>query len=117
MLEEIYRTLGVAEDMLDRRCDDIYFPWDITIKESTSIDRHIKISTDSHRRPSIDEATPTDRGQLVTKVTSDTSDTINHGEEISDDTYTTLVRHQFELECLGDRLQKIENATATMKDK
>ena len=45
------------------------------------------------------------------------SDTINHDEEISDDTYTTLVRHQFELECLGDRLQKIENTTATMKDK
>ena len=44
-------------------------------------------------------------------------DTINYGEEISDDTYATLVRHQFELECLGGRLQKIENTTATMKDK
>ncbi|KAF3554488.1 hypothetical protein F2Q69_00015749 [Brassica cretica] len=79
--------------------------------------RGIKISTDSHRRTSIDEAIPTEQGQLVTKVTSNMSDTINHDEEISDDTYTTLVRHQFELECLGDRLQKIENTTATMKDK
>ena len=25
--------------------------------------------------------------------------------------------HQFKLECLGDRLQKIENVTATMNDK
>jgi len=84
---------------------------------STSIDRRIKISTDSHSRTSIDEATPIDRGKLVTKVTSDISDTINHEEELSDDTYATLVRHHFKLECLQDRLQKIENTTATMKYK
>ena len=72
MLEDIYRTPGAAEDRLDRRCDDIYFPWDITISSlisqkeamqreiveiqryiashpeaSTSIDRHIKISTNT----------------------------------------------------------------------
>ncbi|KAF2573498.1 hypothetical protein F2Q70_00002676 [Brassica cretica] len=74
-------------------------------------------STDSHRRTSIDEATPTNRGGLVPKVKSDMSDIYNHGEEISADTYATLVRHQFELECLGDRLRRIENTTATMKDK
>ena len=45
------------------------------------------------------------------------SDVNNHGKEISDDTYATLVRHQFDLESLRDRLQKIENTTATMKDK
>ncbi|KAF3487634.1 hypothetical protein F2Q69_00054002 [Brassica cretica] len=45
------------------------------------------------------------------------SDTYNHGEEISAGTYATLMRHQFNLESLGDRLQKIEDATATMKDK
>ncbi|KAF3597055.1 hypothetical protein DY000_02020039 [Brassica cretica] len=44
------------------------------------------------------------------------SDTHNHGEDISADTYATLMRHQFNLESLGDRLQKIENTTATMKD-
>ncbi|KAF3543228.1 hypothetical protein DY000_02006470 [Brassica cretica] len=142
MVEEIYITPGATEDKLDKRCDDIYFPWDITISSltsqteamkreieeteryiasrpdaSTSIGKGIQISTDSHRRTSIDEATPTDRGQLVTKVSSDMSDTINHDEERSDDTYATLVKHQFELESLGDRLQNIENTTATMKDK
>ncbi|KAF2575559.1 hypothetical protein F2Q70_00004070 [Brassica cretica] len=45
------------------------------------------------------------------------SDTNNHGEEISADAYATLVRHQFKLEFLGDRLHRIENTTATMKDK
>ncbi|KAF2557477.1 hypothetical protein F2Q68_00015072 [Brassica cretica] len=45
------------------------------------------------------------------------SDTNNHGEEISADTYARLMRHQFNLESLGDRLQKIEDATTIMKDK
>ena len=44
-------------------------------------------------------------------------DTHNHGEEISANTYATLMRHQFNLESPGDRLQKIENTTATMKEK
>ncbi|KAF3575982.1 hypothetical protein DY000_02031425 [Brassica cretica] len=50
-------------------------------------------------------------------VKSGMSDTHNHGEEISADTYTTLMRHQFNLQSLGDILQKIENTTASMKDK
>ncbi|KAF3497007.1 hypothetical protein DY000_02053710 [Brassica cretica] len=45
------------------------------------------------------------------------SDTHNHGEEISADTYVRLMRHQFNLESLGDRLQKIEDAATIMKDK
>ena len=94
MVEEVYDTLGASEDRLDRRCDDIYFPWDITISSltyqteamqreivviqryiasrpeaSTSIDRRIKISSDNHSKTSIDEAALTDRRELVTKVT------------------------------------------------
>ncbi|KAF2554472.1 hypothetical protein F2Q68_00015571 [Brassica cretica] len=107
MLEEIYRTLGAAEDRLERICHEIYFPWDITISSLTSqteamqreiveiqryimsrpeasksIDKAIKISTDNHSRTTIDEATPSNQGQLVTKLTSNMSDTINHDEEI-----------------------------------
>ncbi|KAF2587281.1 hypothetical protein F2Q70_00036772 [Brassica cretica] len=41
----------------------------------------------------------------------------NHGEEISADTYAPVMRHQFNLESIGDRLQKIEDATTIMKDK
>ncbi|KAF2549157.1 hypothetical protein F2Q70_00021866 [Brassica cretica] len=50
-------------------------------------------------------------------MTSDMSDTHYHGEEISADTYATLTRHRFNLESLEDRLQRIENTTATMKEK
>ncbi|KAF3548544.1 hypothetical protein DY000_02007846 [Brassica cretica] len=44
-------------------------------------------------------------------------DTHNYREEISADTYATVMRYQFNLESLGDRLQKIEDATTIMKDK
>ncbi|KAF3516015.1 hypothetical protein DY000_02059891 [Brassica cretica] len=50
-------------------------------------------------------------------VTSDMSDTYSHGEGTSVDTYATLRRHQFNLESLADRLQKMENTTATMMEK
>ncbi|KAF2547623.1 hypothetical protein F2Q70_00021531 [Brassica cretica] len=50
-------------------------------------------------------------------MTSDMSDTHYHGEEISADTYSTLRRHQFNLENLEERLQRMENTTVTMKEK
>ena len=125
LVEGLYRTLETTEERLDRRCDDIYFPMDLTISSLTSqieaIHREIvelhkyiarrpeasasvykrkKKSTDNHRRTSVDEAT--NRGRLVPKVKSDMFDTHNHGEVISADTYATLMRHQFNLESLGD---------------
>ena len=138
--EEIYRILETTEERLDRRCDDIYFPMDLDIsaltskieaiqgelveirsyiahrpESSSSIDRNNKKSTDIHQRTSVDDAT--NRGRLVPKMTSDMSDTHYRGEEISADTYATLRRHQFNLESLEERLQRMENTTATMKEK
>nr|VDC96328.1 unnamed protein product [Brassica oleracea] len=116
LVEGIYKALETIEERLDRRCDDIYFPMDLTIsaltskieaiqgelveiqsyiarrpEASASIDRHNNKSTDIHRRTSVDGAT--NQGRLVQKVTSDMSDTHNHGAEISADTYATLMRH------------------------
>ncbi|WZZ51183.1 hypothetical protein YC2023_051290 [Brassica napus] len=140
LVEGIYRGLETTEERLDWRCDDIYFPMDLSIsaltskieaiqgelveiqsyiahrtEASASIDRRNNKSTDTHRHTSVDGAT--NRGRLVQKVTSYIFNTHNHGEEISADTYATVMRHQFNLESLGDRLQKIEDATTIMKDK
>ncbi|KAF2542158.1 hypothetical protein F2Q68_00032076 [Brassica cretica] len=82
---------------------------------SASVDRRNNKSTDTHRQTSVDNAT--NRGRLVQKVTSDMFEKHNHGEEISADTYAPVMRHQFNLESIGDRLQKIEDATTIMKDK
>ncbi|KAF3561107.1 hypothetical protein DY000_02014332 [Brassica cretica] len=84
-------------------------------KASLSIDRSNNISTDIHHRTSVDDAT--NRGRLVPKMSSHMSDTHYHGEEISAETYATLRRHQFNLESLVERLQRMKNTTATMKEK
>ncbi|KAF3585817.1 hypothetical protein F2Q69_00029384 [Brassica cretica] len=36
LVEEIYRTLEITEERLDRRCDDIYFPMDLSMSALTS---------------------------------------------------------------------------------
>ncbi|KAF2536092.1 hypothetical protein F2Q68_00020620 [Brassica cretica] len=140
LVEGIYRALETIEERLDGRCDDIYFRMDLSISDLTSnietiqgelveihsyiarrpeaslsIDRRNNTSTDIHHRTSVEDAT--NRGRLVPKMTSDMSDTHYHGEEISADTYATLRRHQFNLESLEERLQRMENTTATMKEK
>ena len=109
LVEEICRVLETTDERLDRRCDDVYFPMDLSIsaltskieemkrelveiqsyiarrpEASASIDRCNNKSTDIHQRTSVDEAT--NRGRLVPKVKSDMSDTHHHGEEISADT-------------------------------
>ena len=35
LVDEIYRTLETTEERLDRRCDDIYFPIDLSISALT----------------------------------------------------------------------------------
>ncbi|KAF2597570.1 hypothetical protein F2Q68_00011542 [Brassica cretica] len=140
LVEGIYRALETTEERLDGRCDDIYFPMDLSInaltskieamqgelveiqsyiaprlEASASIDRRKNKLTDIHQRTLVDDAT--NRGRLLPKVTSDTSNTYYHGEEISANTYVTFRRHQFNLESLGDRLQRMENTTATIKEK
>ncbi|KAF3577486.1 hypothetical protein DY000_02031622 [Brassica cretica] len=140
LVEGIYRALETTEKRLNGRCDDIYFPMDLTISALTSkveaiqgelveIQSYIarrpeaSISIDRRNNKSIDTNHPTlididtNRGRLVPKTTSETSNTPYHEKEISADTYAALTKHQFNLESLGQRLQRIENTTAAMKDK
>ncbi|KAF3537230.1 hypothetical protein F2Q69_00023166 [Brassica cretica] len=127
LVEGIYRALETIEERLERRCDDIYFTMDLSIsaltskiediqgelveiqsyisrrpEASESIDRRNNKSTDIYRQTSVGDATKRER--LVHKVTSDFSNTNNREEEISADTYSIVMRHQFNLESLGDRL-------------
>ncbi|KAF2611602.1 hypothetical protein F2Q70_00011996 [Brassica cretica] len=140
LVEGIYRALETTEERLDGRCDDIYFPMDLTISALTSKVKAIQrelveiqsyivrqpeapISIDRHNNKSIDTissasfGSDTNRGRLVPKTTSDMSNTPYHGKEISADTYAALTRHQFKLESLGERLPRIGTKTAAMKDK
>ncbi|KAF2572359.1 hypothetical protein F2Q70_00003605 [Brassica cretica] len=96
LVAEVYRALDTTEESLDGRCDDIYFPMDLSISAltskieavqgelveiqsyitcrpdaSTSIDGRNNISTDIRRQTSVDDAT--NQGRLVPKVTSEMS--------------------------------------------
>ncbi|KAF2602031.1 hypothetical protein F2Q70_00025877 [Brassica cretica] len=117
LVEEIYRALETTEERLDGEMELVEIQSYIARRPeaSLSIDRRNNISTNIHHRTSVDDAT--NRGRLVLKITSDMSDTHYHGEEISGDTYATLRRHQFNLENLEERLQRMENTTVTMKKK
>ncbi|KAF3555025.1 hypothetical protein F2Q69_00014018 [Brassica cretica] len=109
LVEGIYRALETTEERLDGRCDDIYFPMDLTIgaltskveaiqgelveihsyiacrlEASISIYRRNNKSIDTYNSTSIDSET--NRGRLVPKTTSDMSNTPYHGKEISADT-------------------------------
>ncbi|KAF3500227.1 hypothetical protein F2Q69_00041806 [Brassica cretica] len=93
---------------------DVARPSSIDRRQPPSIDIRPPPSIDIHNHTPIDS--DTNRSRLVPKMTSDMSNTHYQGEEISADTYAALTRHQFNLESLGERLQRIENTTATMKD-
>uniref|UniRef100_M4FI19 Uncharacterized protein n=1 Tax=Brassica campestris TaxID=3711 RepID=M4FI19_BRACM len=80
---------------------------------SISIDMRINKSIDTNHSASIDS--DTNRGRLVAKTTSNTSNTPYHGKEISADTYATLTRHEFNLESLGERLQRTETHNCSNK--
>ncbi|KAG2276591.1 hypothetical protein Bca52824_059146 [Brassica carinata] len=82
LVEGIYRALETTEERLDGRCDDLYFPMDLSISALTSkveaiqgelveiqsyiarrpeaalsIDRRNNILTGIHHRTSVDNAT------------------------------------------------------------
>ncbi|KAF3555552.1 hypothetical protein F2Q69_00012520 [Brassica cretica] len=132
LVQGIYRALVTTEERLDGRCDDIYFPMDLTIsaltskveaiqgelveiqsyiacgpEASISIDRRINKSIDTNHSASID--IDTNQSRLVPKTTSNTSNTPYHGKEISADTYAALTRHQFNHESLiGNALVPVD---------
>ncbi|KAF3554480.1 hypothetical protein F2Q69_00015747 [Brassica cretica] len=116
LVEGIYRAVETTGERLDGRCDDIYFPIDLSIsalasrveaihgelveiqsyiarrpEAALSIHRRNTKSIDIHNQTSIDS--DTNRGRLVPKTTSDMSNTPCHGEEISADTYAALTKH------------------------
>uniref|UniRef100_M4F5M8 Uncharacterized protein n=1 Tax=Brassica campestris TaxID=3711 RepID=M4F5M8_BRACM len=146
LVEEIYRALDFTEERLDGRCDDIYFSMDLRISALTSkieaiqgelveiqsyiarppeapasIDRRYNISTNIHRQTSVDDAT--NRGRQVPKaVRKDIFTKITFRKNGYADFYglsdiDSVVTDFDPNKSLGDRLQKMENITATLKEK
>ncbi|KAF3536994.1 hypothetical protein F2Q69_00022713 [Brassica cretica] len=112
LVEGIYRALETIKERRDGRCDDIYFPMDLNISALTSKIETIQgelveIQSYIARRP--------EASSSIDRCNNKSTDI--HGEEISADTYATIRRHQFNLESLGERLQRMEDRIAPMKEK
>ncbi|WZZ08457.1 hypothetical protein YC2023_094378 [Brassica napus] len=136
---KIYTTLDTMEERLDKRCDDIYFPFDNKIsgldnhakwlqKEvkaiqrqlaaqhqiSASIDSKSPRSTDEHIIASIDpESTPAGE-QLIHKTIESMHKELT---ELSAYAYDNIGWHQASIDNIQDRLQNISNVLAKMDDK
>ncbi|KAF3540372.1 hypothetical protein F2Q69_00021277 [Brassica cretica] len=113
------------EERLEKRCDDIYFPFDVRLggldgyqKEVKAIQRplasqhQISASNDRARSKSIDSTAPVtiDRHMVASNDTKSTSD----------DEYLIHKKigcHQFSIETLQERLQNISNAIQKMDER
>ncbi|KAF3524127.1 hypothetical protein F2Q69_00048895 [Brassica cretica] len=144
---KIYTAIYTMEERLDKRCDDIYFPFDNRIggldshpewlqKEVKAIQRqlaaqhHISASINRKRAKSLDGKSPRSTDEhLIASI--DTESTLAdkqlihktiesmHEEltEISAYTYDNIGWHQVSIDNVQDRLQNISNVLKKMDDK
>ncbi|KAF3544371.1 hypothetical protein DY000_02005449 [Brassica cretica] len=133
---KLYTAIDTMEDRFEKRCDDIYFPFDVRLsgldshaewlqKEvkaiqrqfasqhqiSASIDSKAPTSTDKHLVASIDTTSTPDAEQLIQNKMESMHEELN---EISAYAYDKIGWHQFSIENTQERLQNISNAIHKM---
>ncbi|KAF3501436.1 hypothetical protein F2Q69_00043206 [Brassica cretica] len=126
---KLYTTIYTMEDRFEKRCDDIYFPFDVRLsgmdthaewlqKEvkaiqrqfasqhqiSASIDSKAQASTDKHLVASIDTTSTPDAEQLIQNKMESMHEEMN---ELSAYAYKKIGWHQFSIENTQERLQNI----------
>ncbi|KAF3515942.1 hypothetical protein DY000_02060892 [Brassica cretica] len=144
---KLYKAIDTLEDRLEKRCDDIYFPFDVKIsgldsqaewrqKEVKAIQRQlasqhqISASINGEHSKLIDSATPAmiDRHLVAsidtTSIPDDAQLIPNHMEsmheqlnELSEYAYSKISCYQFSIEDILERLQNISNAVQKMDER
>ncbi|KAF3549871.1 hypothetical protein DY000_02006930 [Brassica cretica] len=144
---KLYTAIDNMEDRFEKRCDDIYFPFDVKLsgldsqaewlqKEVKAIQRQlasqhqISASIDRAHSKSIDSTTPStiDRHLITSIDTTSTPDDEQliqnkvesmHKElnELSAYAYSKIGWHQSSIEDIQERLQNISNAIQKMDDR
>ncbi|KAG5397575.1 hypothetical protein IGI04_019389, partial [Brassica rapa subsp. trilocularis] len=144
---KIYTALDTMEERLDKRCDDIYFPFDNKIsgldnhaewlqKEVKAIQRQlaaqhqISASINRTRAKSIDSNSPRSTNKHI--ITSIDAESIPVGEQLIHKTvesmqkeltdlsayaYDNIGWHQVSIDNIQERLQNISNVLEKMDDK
>ncbi|KAF2583412.1 hypothetical protein F2Q68_00003719 [Brassica cretica] len=144
---KLYTAIGTIEDRFEKRCDDIYFPFDVRLsgldshvewlqKEVKAIQRQfasqhqLSASIDRERSKSIDSKAPalTDKHLVASIDTTSTPDAEQliqkkmesmHEElnELSAYAYDKIGWHQFCIENTQERLQNISKAIHKMDER
>ncbi|KAG5415859.1 hypothetical protein IGI04_003426 [Brassica rapa subsp. trilocularis] len=144
---KIYTAIGTMEERLDKRCDDIYFPFDNRIsgldshaewlqKQVKAIQRklaaqhQISASIDRKRAKSLDGKSPRSNNEhiiaSIDAVSTPAGEQLVHKNiesmhkeltELSAYAYDNIGWHQVNIDNIQDRLQNISNALKMMDDK
>ncbi|KAF2587563.1 hypothetical protein F2Q70_00037223 [Brassica cretica] len=122
---KIYTALDTMEERLDKRCDDIYFPFDNKITQhqiSASIDRTLAKSIDRTLAKSIDGNSPRSTNEHI--IASIDAESTPVGEQLIHKTvesmqkeltdlsayaYDNIGWHQVSIDNVQERLQNISN--------
>ncbi|KAG5397647.1 hypothetical protein IGI04_019461 [Brassica rapa subsp. trilocularis] len=132
---KIYTAIDTMEERLDKRCDDIYFPFDNRIggldshaewlqKEVKAIQRQlaaqhqISASIDRKRAKSLDGKSPRSTDEHL--IASIDAESTPAGEQLIHKTtyaYDNIGWHQVSIDNVQDRLQNISNVLKKMDDK
>ncbi|KAF3488052.1 hypothetical protein F2Q69_00052447 [Brassica cretica] len=115
---KLYTAIDTMEERLEKRCDDIYFPFDISASidraRSKSIDSTAPATIDRHIVASTDTKSTSDDEQLIHNKMESMHEELN---ELSAYAYDKIGWHQFNIETLQERLQNISNAIQKMDER
>ncbi|KAF3609523.1 hypothetical protein DY000_02048679 [Brassica cretica] len=93
---KLYTAIDTMEDRFEKRCDDIYFPFDVRL---SGLDSHAECkapaSTDKHLVSSIDTTSTPDAEQLIQNIMESMNEELN---ELSAYAYDKIGWHQFNIE-------------------
>ncbi|KAF2606308.1 hypothetical protein F2Q68_00044831 [Brassica cretica] len=105
---KIYTPIGTMEEQLDKRCDDIYFPFDNRIGGIDSHAEWLQIEVKAIQRQLAAQH------QISASIDRKRAKSL---DELSAYAYDNIGWHQVSIDNVQDRLQNISNALKKMDDK
>ncbi|KAF3603458.1 hypothetical protein F2Q69_00035746 [Brassica cretica] len=115
---KLYTAIDTLEERLEKRFDDIYFPFDISESidraHSKSIDNKAPTTIDRNLVASIDTTSTPGDMQLIPTHMESMQEKLN---ELSEYAHNKISWYQFSIENILERLQNISNAVQKMDER
>ncbi|KAF3555866.1 hypothetical protein F2Q69_00013329 [Brassica cretica] len=112
---KLYTAIDNMEERFEKRCDDIYFPFDVKL---SGLDSQAECTTpatiDRHLVASIDTTSTPDDEQLIQNKMESMQEQLN---ELSAYAYSKIGWHQSSIKDIQETLQNISNAIQKMEER